>query len=87
MKSFLTTLVICFVLCAVFLFFGGALLIENIWGSAALVALLLAALISAYLAQETKIEELEARLKALEEKENPHGQAMTDSTESPSQLR
>ena len=66
MKSFLGTFVICFILSYVFLFFGGILIFENLWGIIALVALVVSVLITAFINQDTKIEELEARIKVLE---------------------
>ena len=31
MKNFLSTFAICFVLCGIFLFFGGFLILSNLW--------------------------------------------------------
>ncbi len=66
MKSFLGTFVISLILCYIILFFGGYLIFENIWAILVLVAFIIAILITAFAHQETKIEELEARIKILE---------------------
>ncbi|MPM25367.1 hypothetical protein SDC9_71858 [bioreactor metagenome] len=66
MKQFLSTFVISVVLCYVFLFFGGALIFENYLVILVFVALIISLLITAFIHQETKIEELEARIKTLE---------------------
>lgn len=69
MKSFFSTFAICFISACLFLFFGGTLIFRNFWAIAVFCALVLAVLISSFLHQETKIEELEARIKALETKD------------------
>lgn len=66
MKKFIGTFVICLILCYVFLFFGGALIFENFGATLVLVALIIAVLITMFVHQEIKIEELEARIKTLE---------------------
>lgn len=71
MKDFFITFAIVLILCFVFLFFGGTLIFENIWGILVFVSLIIASLIALYIRQEKKIDELEARIKALESKNEP----------------
>jgi len=71
MKDFLITFAIVLILCFVFLFFGGALIFENIWGIIVFVSLVIAVFITLYIRQEKKIDELEARIKALESQNEP----------------
>lgn len=71
MKNFFGTFVICLITCYVFLFFGGALIFENFWAIIVLVALIIAILITVHIHQDTKIEELETRIKALESQNEP----------------
>jgi len=71
MKSFLGTFALSLILCYIFLFFGGILIFENFWAILVFVALIIAILITVFIHQETKIEELEARIKTLESKSEP----------------
>ncbi|KJS22215.1 MAG: hypothetical protein VR72_06270 [Clostridiaceae bacterium BRH_c20a] len=71
MKNFLGTFAISLILCYIFLFFGGILIFENFWAILVFVALIIAILITVFIHQETKIEELEARIKTLESKSEP----------------
>lgn len=66
MKTFISTFVVCLVIGYAFLFFGGALLLEHFWAAFVFAMLVLAAFITALLRQETKLEELEARIKQME---------------------
>lgn len=66
MKDFAATFAVCFILCYVFLLFGGALVFENIWAILILVSLGITVLITAFMHYESKIEELEERIKAVE---------------------
>ena len=66
MKRFLGTFIISVILCYVFLLFGGSLIFENIWRIIIFVAMIIAVLITAFVYQETKIEELEERIKRIE---------------------
>lgn len=68
MKSFLGTFAASFIMCYVFLLFGGALIFENFWSILVLVALIITILAKIFMHQEIKIEELEARIKTLESK-------------------
>lgn len=71
MKRFLGTFVISLILCYVFLFFGGVLIFENFGAMIVFVAFIITILITVFMYQETKIEELEARIKALESQFKP----------------
>jgi uncharacterized membrane protein YciS (DUF1049 family) len=55
----------------VFLFFGGAIIFENFWAMLVLVAFIIAILAIVFIHQETKIEELEARIKKIESQTQP----------------
>ncbi|WP_069999954.1 hypothetical protein [Cellulosilyticum sp. I15G10I2] len=66
MKNFLGTFAISLILCYIFLFFGGVLIFESFWAILVFVALIIAILITVFIHQETKIEELESRIKTLE---------------------
>lgn len=72
MKKFIGTFAICLILCYVFLLFGGALIFENVWAGLVLVVLMISIIITAFMHQETKIEELEARIKTLEPPGEPN---------------
>ncbi len=69
MKNFLATFVICLILCYIFLLFGGAIILESFWAAFVLVALIIAVLVTVLIHQESKLEELEGRIKALESPE------------------
>lgn len=71
MKDFLATFIVCMISCYIFLFFGGALILENIWIIPIFAALFLAILIKAFIHQETKLEELEERIKSMESRGGP----------------
>lgn len=64
-KRFFETFVICFIMCGIFLFFG-PLIIQSVIAFIGTIALFFAVLISTYIELQTKIEELENRIKALE---------------------
>lgn len=66
MKNFLGTFATSLILCYIFLFFGGTLIFENFWAILVFAALIIAILITVFIHQETKIEDLEARIKTLE---------------------
>jgi len=66
MKSFFSTFVMCFILCILFLFFGGFLIFESFWGPIFVISFILAVVITSFISLETKIEELNERIKALE---------------------
>ena len=71
MKKFLGTFATSLILCYIFLFFGGVLVFGNIWATLVLAALIIAILITVFIHQETKIEELEARINKLESQHEP----------------
>ena len=71
MKSFLGTFAISLILCYIFLFFGGILIFQNLWAMLFFAAFIITILITVFIHQETKIEELEARIKTLESKNEP----------------
>ena len=71
MKNFLGTFAISLILCYLFLFFGGVLIFENFLGILVFVALIIAILITVFIHQETKIEELESRIEILESQSEP----------------
>ena len=66
MKDFIQTFIISFILIILFLFFGGHWILQSIWLASACVALVISVLVTSFIHQETKNEELEARIKALE---------------------
>lgn len=66
MKSFLSTFAVCFILLCAFLFFGGYYILTNFWATAAPVSLIAAVIVALFEHQESKIDELEQRLRALE---------------------
>ncbi len=66
MKNFIAT----FLMSYIILYLSVGFMIENIWLMIFLLALGLAILITAYISQATKTEELEARIKALELKQD-----------------
>jgi len=63
-KRFFETFVICFIMCGIFLFFG-PLIIQSVIAFIGTIVFF-AILISTYIELQTKIEELENRIKALE---------------------
>jgi low affinity Fe/Cu permease len=71
MKSFLGTFAISLILCYIFLFFGGVLIFENFWAIIVFIALSIAIVVTVFIHQETKIEELESRIKTLESQNEP----------------
>lgn len=71
MKNFLGTFALSLIICYIFLFFGGVLIFENFWAILVFVALIITILITIFMHQETKIEELEARIKTLESQSEP----------------
>lgn len=69
MKSFFQTFVISCILIATFLFFGGYLIFENVLATILSLAFITAILVTTFMNQETRIEALEMRIKALETQE------------------
>ncbi len=62
MKEFISTFFICLVICGVATFFFAGLILNNIWAIVIIVAFLLAVLITAFMNQESRIEELEKKM-------------------------
>ncbi len=73
MKRFLETSFACLVIVEVFFFFGGGLLFDlsrHYYGAGAVIAFIIAVLISAWLSREERLDALEKRIKELENSEN-----------------
>lgn len=68
MKDFFVTWLIAAVIIFVFIFFGGAVIFENIWAWIIFISFIIALIISLYMHCETKMEKMETRIKELEEK-------------------
>ena len=68
MKGFIGTFLCIAIAVVVFLFFGGAWLMQNFWGLVVVVAFVLAVLLSWLTHLEEKISTLEKRIRELEEK-------------------
>ena len=71
--KFIKTYAITLVLSYAFVFFGGWMLFDfskRFWLATAVCALIIAAVISLFIAQDDKIEQLEKRVKEFEEKSN-----------------
>ena len=67
-KRFLGTFLACLVVSWGFLFFGGAMIFQNLWALLVFSSLVLTALILAFESQARHAEALEARLQALEKR-------------------
>ena len=67
MKAFLGTFLCIAVALVVFLFFGGAMLLQNFWGIVAVAAFVLAVLFSWLMRLENEVEELKKKIKELEQ--------------------
>lgn len=65
MKEFISTFFVCLIVCGVATFFFAGLIINNIWGIIVMVAFLLAVLITVFISQESRIEELEKKMEKL----------------------
>ncbi len=73
--KFIKTYAITSVLCYIFVFFGGWMLFDfskRYFVATAACAFLIAAIISIFVSQEEKIEQLEKKVKELEEKDCIH---------------
>ena len=68
MKRFLGTFLACLVVSWGFLFFGGAMIFQNLWALLVFSSLVLTVLILAFESQARHTEALEARLQALEKR-------------------
>ena len=67
-KRFLGTFLACLVVSWGFLFFGGAMIFQNLWALLVVSSLALTVLILAFESQARHTEALEARLQALEKR-------------------
>lgn len=65
MKEFISTFFICLVICCIAVFFFAGLILNNIWAITILIAFLLAVIITVFMKQETRIEELEKKVENL----------------------
>lgn len=71
MKDFLGVFLICYIVCVIATFFFGSFILSNIWGSFIVVALILAMIITGFINQDTRIDELEKKMAQLmQEKQN-----------------
>jgi len=71
MKRFLSTFLVCLVLLWAFMFFGGAMIFENSWALLAFLALVLTVLVLLFGSISDQMDEMEKRIKALEEQLGP----------------
>lgn len=62
LKEFIGTFLACVIVCSIFSFFFLGLIVEYIWFAIILVAFVFAVLITAFIKQEARIEELEQRV-------------------------
>lgn len=65
MKDFISTFFACLVVCVVAAFLFAGFFVTNIWAMIIFVAFLLAVLITIFMNQETRIEELEKKMEKL----------------------
>ncbi|PRO66416.1 hypothetical protein [Alkalicoccus urumqiensis] len=68
MRNFLEIYLICLITCAIIVVFFGAIL-QNFWMFVAVIALVLAAGVTAFFEQESRLEALEQKVKNLEGEE------------------
>ncbi len=66
MKDFLGTFILSFIIVMLFFVFGGYLIFENIWMIIFLSSFIITLLIRVFIRQETRIENMEERIKKLE---------------------
>jgi|GEM_PF-2938138 uncharacterized membrane protein YciS (DUF1049 family) len=69
MKNFLSAFFMSMFVLFMFLFFGGGLVFQSVYGILMFSSLIFAAFITGFMSQEAKISELEKRVKALENQE------------------
>lgn len=65
LKEFINTFFACLVVCGVATFFFAGRILNNIWAIIIIVAFLLAVLITVFMNQESRIEELEKKIEKL----------------------
>ncbi len=70
MKLFAQAFIVCFVLSIIFIFFFGGLIFNNIWLILAISSLILAALITLYANQDSRIDRLEKTVEQLKNEKN-----------------
>ena len=68
MKGFIGTFLCIAIVLVVFLFFGGAWLMQNFWGIVAVVAFVLAVLFSWLVRLENEVDALKKKIEELEQK-------------------
>ncbi|HZJ83963.1 MAG TPA: hypothetical protein VFD02_00285 [Syntrophomonadaceae bacterium] len=68
MKNFLATFAMTLILTYIFLFFGGALILENFWAMFVFIAFIIAILVTVLINLAIEIEELEGQVILLENK-------------------
>lgn len=64
-KEFISTFFVCLIVCGVATFFFAGLILNNIWNITIVAAFLLAVLITVFMNQESRIEELEKKMEKL----------------------
>ncbi|MRG86052.1 hypothetical protein [Salinibacillus xinjiangensis] len=62
MKEFMGTFLACIVICWLFSFFFLGLIVENIWALMILIAFVIAVIITVFIKQEARMEELERKM-------------------------
>ncbi|MFC0472280.1 hypothetical protein ACFFHM_17730 [Halalkalibacter kiskunsagensis] len=65
LKEFMGTFLACIVICWIFTFFFLGLIVENIWALIIFISFVLAVLITVFIKQESRIEELEKKMEEL----------------------
>lgn len=71
MKEFFGIFMACLLFIFLFVTFGGINVFADIWGIIIIAALFLSILITVYINQERKLEELEEKIRSLESEINP----------------
>lgn len=72
MKNFIKAFIFILIFCYVFLFFGGFLIFDNFYALLVFVSLIITSVGMLFYKLTTRVEDLEARVKLLEEKLNAH---------------
>lgn len=65
MKEFIGVFLACIVICWIFSFFFLGLIVENIWALIIFISFMLAVLITIFIKQESRIEDLEKKVEKL----------------------
>ena len=66
MKGFISTYVLCYVVCAIFIFFIFGWIYNNLWAMLAVICLPIAVMLQMFLHYEKRIDALEKRIEELE---------------------